>query len=133
MKATRRPARKRSAKNADKGVPGEARDGVDEQLLVEAAQRDPAKFDELYELHFVRVYAFVVGRVRDRAVAEDVTSEVFHKALANLPSYKWRGVPFAAWLLRIASQARRARVHRSRQSPGACHRSRAASLRNESH
>jgi RNA polymerase sigma-70 factor (ECF subfamily) len=72
---------------------------------VEAAQKDPGKFDELYELHFERVYAFVASRVRDRATAEDVTSEVFHKALANLPNFEWRGVPFAAWLLRIASNA----------------------------
>jgi RNA polymerase sigma-70 factor, ECF subfamily len=78
---------------------------MDERLLVEAAQSDPAKFDALYELHFGRVYAFVASRVRDRATAEDVTSEVFHKALANLPSYEWRGVPFAAWLLRIAANA----------------------------
>jgi RNA polymerase sigma-70 factor (ECF subfamily) len=72
---------------------------------VEAAQRDPAEFEALYELHFERVYAFVASRVRDRATAEDVTSEVFHKGLANLPSYEWRGVPFAAWLLRIAANA----------------------------
>jgi RNA polymerase sigma-70 factor (ECF subfamily) len=80
---------------------------------VEAAQRDPAKFGALYELHFERVYAFVASRVRDRTVAEDVTSEVFHKALANLANYESRGVPFAAWLLRIAAniiidQAKRA-------------------------
>jgi RNA polymerase sigma-70 factor (ECF subfamily) len=74
-------------------------------LLVETAQRDPAKFGVLYELHFERVYAFVASRVRDRATAEDVTSEVFHKALANLPGYEWRGVPFAAWLLRITANA----------------------------
>jgi RNA polymerase sigma-70 factor (ECF subfamily) len=74
-------------------------------LLVEAAQSDPSKFDALYELHFERVYAFVASRLRDRATAEDVTSDVFHKALANLPSYEWRGVPFAAWLLRIATNA----------------------------
>jgi RNA polymerase sigma-70 factor, ECF subfamily len=74
-----------------------------EGVLVEAAQSDPAKFDALYELHFEHVYAFVASRVRDRASAEDVTSEVFHKALANLTNYEWRGVPFAAWLLRIAA------------------------------
>jgi RNA polymerase sigma-70 factor (ECF subfamily) len=74
-------------------------------LLVETAQSDPAKFDVLYERHFERVYAFVASRVRDRATAEDITSEVFHKALANLPGYEWRGVPFAAWLLRIAANA----------------------------
>jgi RNA polymerase sigma-70 factor (ECF subfamily) len=72
---------------------------------VEAAQSDPAKFDALYERHFERVYAFVASRMRDRTTAEDVTSEVFHKALASLPRYEWRGVPFAAWLLRIAANS----------------------------
>ena len=51
------------------------------------------------------MYAFVAGQVRDRATAEDVTSEVLHKALANVPSYDWRGAPFAGWLLRIAANA----------------------------
>jgi RNA polymerase sigma-70 factor, ECF subfamily len=105
MKATRRPARKRLARGADEGVPGRVARSADERALVEAAQSDPAKFDALYELHFERVYAFVASRVRDRATAEDVTSEVFHKGLANLPSYEWRGVPFVAWLLRIAGNA----------------------------
>ncbi len=110
--ATRRPARKRSGRGAVGGVRVEegrsaAKESgpAEERLLVEAAQSDPANFDALYELHFERVYAFAAGRVRDRATAEDVTSEVFHKALANLPSYEWRGVPFAAWLLRIAANA----------------------------
>ena len=56
--------------------------------MVEAAQRDPSRFGDLYERHFDRVYAFVVRRVRDRDVAEDVTSDVFHKALAKLPQYE---------------------------------------------
>jgi RNA polymerase sigma-70 factor (ECF subfamily) len=79
--------------------------GADERLLVQAAQSDPAKFDALYELYFERVYYFVARRVHDRATAEDLTSEVFHKALASLPKYEWRGAPFGAWLLRIASNA----------------------------
>jgi len=103
--ATRRPVRKGSAKGVDGGVPRGTGRSVDERGLVEAAQGDPAKFEALYELHFERVYAFVASRVRDRATAEDVTSEVFHKALANLPSYEWRGVPFVAWLLRIGANA----------------------------
>src|SRR2546430_4660612 len=78
---------------------------AEERRLVEAAQNDPARFDALYELHFDRVYGFVAGRVHDRVTAEDVTSEVFYKALANLKTYEWRGVPFAAWLLRIAANA----------------------------
>lgn len=76
---------------------------ADERPLVEAAQKDPARFAELYENHFERVYAYVVRRVRDRAETEDVTSEVFHHALANLHKYEWRGIPFAAWLYRIAA------------------------------
>jgi RNA polymerase sigma-70 factor, ECF subfamily len=78
---------------------------TDERLLVEAAQNDPACFADLYEIHFDRVYAFIAWRVGDRDVAEDLTSDVFHKALANLKRFEWRGVPFGAWLLRIAVNA----------------------------
>lgn len=81
------------------------REGAEERLLVEAAQKDPAKFGDLYEIHFERVYAFIARRVGDRATAEDLTSDVFHRALANLRKYEWRGLPFAAWLIRIASNA----------------------------
>ena len=77
-----------------------------ERLLIEAAQRDPSRFAELYEDNFERVYAFIARRVRDRDEAEDLTSEVFHQALANLARFEWRGVPFAAWLFRISRHAR---------------------------
>jgi|SRR5215813_10819643 len=77
----------------------------DERLLIEAAQRDPSGFAGLYEANFHRVYAFVARRVGDRDTAQDLTADVFHQALANLPRYEWRGVPFAAWLFRIASNA----------------------------
>lgn len=78
---------------------------LDERLLVEAAQRDPARFADLYEHHFERVYAYVSRRLTDRGAAQDVTSEVFHQALANLDRFEWRGVPFMVWLLRIAANA----------------------------
>lgn len=76
-----------------------------ERQLIEAAQKDPRRFGGLYEQNFERVYAFIAGRVRDRGVAEDLTSTVFHRALESLPRFEWRGVPFAAWLLRIARNA----------------------------
>lgn len=79
--------------------------GSGEKLLIEAAQKDPARFTELYEANFERVYAFVSRRVLSRADAEDVTAEVFQHALANLRNFEWRGVPFAAWLYRIAGNA----------------------------
>jgi RNA polymerase sigma factor, sigma-70 family len=76
-----------------------------DRLLIEAAQKDPSRFAELYEENFARVWAYVTRRVRDRAAAHDVTSEVFHKALKNLKSFEWRGTPFVAWLYRIAANA----------------------------
>jgi len=78
---------------------------TDERLLVDAAQHDPRRFAELYELHFHRVYAYVLRRVERREEAEDVTSEVFHSALAAINSFEWRGGPFSAWLIRIAANA----------------------------
>lgn len=76
-----------------------------EVQLVEQAQRDPARFVDLYELYFDRVYAFVARRVRDRHLAEDITSEAFQQALANLHRFEWKGAPFGAWLIRIAANA----------------------------
>ena len=75
----------------------------DEQLQVEAARQDPARFAELYENNFERVYAYVARRVHNRDEAEDLTSEVFREALASLPRFEWRGSPFVAWLLGIAA------------------------------
>jgi RNA polymerase sigma-70 factor (ECF subfamily) len=77
----------------------------DERLAIEAAQRDPSCFAALYERNFERVYAYVARRVGDRSTAEDLTADVFHQALAHLPRFEWRGVPFVAWLLRIAANA----------------------------
>src|SRR5436190_5722725 len=90
-----------------------------ERLLIEAAQKDPRRFAGLYETNFERVYAFIARRVADRHEAEDVTSEVFHHALANLSRFEWRGVPFAVWLFRIAANAVADRwKKRSREAAG---------------
>ena len=88
----------------------------DERLQVEAARQDPARFAELYEDNFERVYAYVARRVGNREEAQDVTADVFHQALAGLPRFEWRGLPFLAWLLGIAANVlsdrwRRAAAH----------------------
>ena len=77
----------------------------DERLLIEAAQRDPGRFADLYEEHFERVYAYVLRRVCERAEAQDITADVFQQALANIGRFQWRGAPFASWLYRIAANA----------------------------
>jgi RNA polymerase sigma-70 factor, ECF subfamily len=76
-----------------------------ERELIEAAQRDSRRFGELYERNFDRVYAYVTRRVPDHATAEDITSEVFQQALVNIRRFEWRGMPFIAWLYRIAANA----------------------------
>jgi RNA polymerase sigma-70 factor, ECF subfamily len=76
---------------------------AEERRLVEAAQRDPACFGDLYEQYFEVVYVYVARRLRNRTEAEDLTAEVFRKALQSLARFKWTGAPFAAWLFRIAS------------------------------
>lgn len=90
----------------------------DERDLIEAAQQDPSRFAEVYELHFERVYAYIVRRVPERSVAEELTSHVFHQALANLNKFKWRGAPFAAWLFRIAANSIADRAQRLRRESG---------------
>ena len=77
----------------------------DERMAVEAAQQDPGRFAELYELNFHRVYAYVARRVQDRSEAQDLTAHVFQQALANIGKFKWRGAPFVTWLYRIAANA----------------------------
>ena len=78
-------------------------DETDERRLIEAAQQDHAHFAAVYERYFELVYAYISRRVRQRAATEDLTSEVFRKALANIERFKWTGAPFGAWLLRIAA------------------------------
>jgi len=77
----------------------------DERSLIEAAQKDPGRFAELYEQNFHRVYSYIARRVSDRNETQDLTAHVFHQALANLGKFKWRGAPFITWLYRIASNA----------------------------
>ena len=90
----------------------------DERRLVAAAQADPARFLELYDRNFRRVWAYAIHRAADRAEAEDVTSEVFRRALESLPGYEWRGLPFAAWLLRIAANTLSHRWEKSGRETG---------------
>ena len=50
------------------------------------------------------MYAYIARRVGNRHLAEDLTADVFREALAGIKKFEWRGIPFAAWLLRIASR-----------------------------
>jgi RNA polymerase sigma-70 factor (ECF subfamily) len=74
----------------------------EEQQLVERAKVDSEYFGRLYDHYFPKVYAFIAAKIYDRDDAEDLTGDIFVKILENLHSYEWRGLPFGAWVFRIA-------------------------------
>ena len=73
----------------------------DDQLITLAAGGDRQSFGELYERYALRVFRHAQFLTGDPVLAEDVTAQVFLKALEAIPRYESRGVPFVAWLLRI--------------------------------
>jgi RNA polymerase sigma-70 factor (ECF subfamily) len=73
-----------------------------EWLEVQAAVQDRAMFRPLYERYFEQVFRFIFRRTADEALAADLSSQVFLKAMQRLESYSFQGVPFSAWLFRIA-------------------------------
>ncbi|TME45529.1 MAG: sigma-70 family RNA polymerase sigma factor [Chloroflexi bacterium] len=76
-----------------------------EDQLVERAKQDADAFGELYDHYFGQIYRFVCSRLHDQDSAEDVTSEVFFKALRAIGRYKPSGHPFSAWLYQISVNA----------------------------
>ncbi len=75
----------------------------DEQSLVQRAQQhDQEAFAQLYEEYFGKIYRYVVLRIGNQAEAEDMTQQVFLSAIKSISSFKWRNIPFSAWLFRIA-------------------------------
>ncbi len=75
---------------------------LNEAELVALARAEPAAFGELYERYVRRIYNYIFYRTGNHHDAEDLTARVFARALQHIPTYKDRGVPFSAWLYRIA-------------------------------
>jgi len=74
----------------------------EESLVRRAQQQDQQAFAQLYEEHFDKIYRYVSLRMGDRPEAEDITQQVFLKALRSISTFRWKGTPFSAWLFRIA-------------------------------
>ena len=92
-----RPGRHRSFRAARGSDNGRIRD------LVERAKRgDRDALEELYLLHFDRIYSYLHMSVGNRHDAEDLTTQTFLKMLESIGRFEWKSVPFSAWLFRIA-------------------------------
>lgn len=76
---------------------------LQEQKQVEAAKKNPERFGVLYDKYYRDIFLFVIKRCGEEELAGDLVSQVFLKAMLNLKKYKFKGVPFSAWLYRIAS------------------------------
>lgn len=75
----------------------------DERVVVEAAKNgDQGALANLYEYYFPKVYRYVATRLASSQDAEDVTEEIFLRVITNLQGFSWRGLPFGAWVFRIA-------------------------------
>jgi RNA polymerase sigma-70 factor (ECF subfamily) len=75
---------------------------LEDSQLIQLAKDDTAAFGELYERHVRRIYNYIYYRTSNPQDAEDLTAKVFMRALNHVENYDERGVPFTAWLYRIA-------------------------------
>jgi RNA polymerase sigma-70 factor (ECF subfamily) len=74
----------------------------EESIARRLQKREPEAWSAVYEEYFPRVFRYIALRVSNRTEAEDLTEQAFLKALESIDSFRWRGVPFPAWLFRIA-------------------------------
>jgi RNA polymerase sigma-70 factor, ECF subfamily len=77
-------------------------DQLDDQALAQCAKSERAAFGVLYERHVAAIYRYVYYRVGNNEDAEDLTAKAFARALKHVHNYSDRGLPFTAWLYRIA-------------------------------
>ena len=75
---------------------------LNEEEWIEASKKDPEAFQFLFNKYYDAIYNFAYRRTLDRSLAQDIAAATFLKALENIGHYVCRGIPFSAWLYRIA-------------------------------
>lgn len=74
-----------------------------EKIIIEQARKNPQAFGALYEKYFDRIFNYLLRQTDDEQLAGDLCSQTFVNALNHLNRFEFRGVPFSAWLYKIAS------------------------------
>ena len=90
-----------SSLNSTKSVSKEAMQ--QEWQEIQVAQQNPAMFRPLYDRYYEPIFRYIHRRTADESLSADLCSDVFFKAMQKLDKYEFKGVPFSAWLYRIAS------------------------------
>jgi RNA polymerase sigma-70 factor (ECF subfamily) len=98
-----------------KSNPAILNEQMTEEWLIEQSKSDPKNFEKLYERYFEAIFRFIYQRMDSKETTADITSQVFLKALVNLHTYFSRGIPFSAWLYRIALNEINNHYNRSKQ------------------
>ena len=75
---------------------------TNEEQQIVAAKKNPQRFDVLYNKYFLAIYRYILVRVENKDLTDEIVSKVFAKALYKLHQYKFKGLPFGSWLYRIA-------------------------------
>lgn len=87
----------------------------EEWEIIQRAQKHPEAFGLLYERYYPHIFLFVERRMGEKDLAADVTSQVFLKAMLKLGEYKFKGLPFSAWLYRVATNQVNEHYRKSRK------------------
>ncbi len=95
------------------------REILKEEQIVEASKKDIGQFEYLYNKYYEPVFRYVYHRVGDEEETADVVSRVFMNAMNAIGKYECRGLPFGAWLFRIAANEVK-KQYRSAKSPVLC-------------
>jgi RNA polymerase sigma-70 factor (ECF subfamily) len=75
----------------------------EERELIARSKRDPGAFGQIYDAHFTRIFRYILYRVADVPLSEDLAAQTFTKALEHLGRFRWTGVSISARLYRIAT------------------------------
>ncbi len=75
----------------------------EEKRLVETMQSDAESFGKLFDAYYPQIFGYIQRRTADISITQEITSDVFCKALENIEHFEWRGIPFSSWLYRIAA------------------------------
>lgn len=75
-----------------------------ERNLIELAKENPENFGEIYRHYYPHLLKFTQSKLTQKEIAEDITSQVFHKALQNIHTFTWQDISFSAWLYQIAKR-----------------------------
>ena len=84
-----------------------------ERDLIARSKRDPEAFGRIYDEYFPGIFRYILYRVADAALSEDLAAQTFYKALKYLGRFRWTGISISAWLYRIAANEVNSHFRRS--------------------